>query len=145
MTATSAPRLLKASHAARSLPRCCAALLCSAFCVCARVCARSRYAKIYLCDSAGANCQLKCTTGVVEGQTVTWNYCCSLGMVTAGQYAKVETWDQDWAFSDHDLGGHAMVLLEPGGTSGGTLTLTGLGEHTTAGSTVDVTVAASWS
>ena len=97
-----------------------------------------------LCDSAAANCQQLCVTGTIEGQTVTWNFCCALGLVTAGQYARVETWDSDWPTTD-ELGGHAMVLLEPGGTSGGTLTLAGLGPETQAGSSVDVTVIANWS
>merc|ERR1712146_361420 len=98
-------------------------------------------AKILLCDSSAASCVQQCQSGSVSGETVTWNFCCSLGTVTTGQYARIETWDSDFTSSD-ELGGHVLVLLdlEPGSMPTGTQTLplTGLGEHTDAGSTVDV-------
>ena len=103
-----------------------------------------RYAKIFLCDNTAANCQRICVTSTIEGETVTWNYCCTLGLVTAGQYTRVETWDSDWLDSD-ELGGHVTLLLEQGDTSSGTFALTGLGSETQAGSSVDLTVIANWS
>ena len=104
--------------------------------------AADQFALTFLCDGATSNCVEKCTTSSIEGESVVWNACCELGEVTAGQYAKVETWDDDMI--GDDLGGHVTVLLRPGGFSGGTLTLTGLGQYTEAGSTVDITIAANW-
>ena len=79
---------------------------------------------------------------------MTWDYCCNLGTVTTGQYAKVEVWDTD-TFTDDDFGGRVMVLLAPheqGGYVGGQPLVFGVapnsmrGEHTEGGSSITLTV-----
>jgi len=80
----------------------------------------------------------------VGGEDVSWNFCCDLGSVTSGQYARIDVWDDD-TFSSDDLGGRVLIKLEPGGFIGrGTFDFTELGDYTEAGSSVVVSVAADW-
>ena len=107
-------------------------------------------ARFFVCskpDGSGCGSRL-CTSPTKEGETVTWDYCCNLGTVTTGQYAKVEVWDTD-TFTDDDFGGRVMVLLPPheqGGYVGGQPLVFGVapnsmrGEHTEGGSSITLTV-----
>lgn len=132
------------------------------------------FAELFLCDQGGSLCNRKCTSQTVGGEDVSWNFCCDLGSVTSGQYARIDVWDDDtfssdgerhcgeepractvratllncWWFESHpfaDLGGRVLIKLEPGGFIGrGTFDFTELGDYTEAGSSVVVSVAADW-